>query len=128
MDLVTIKKVLKRYRNKKLVYGELDCNLMFLEIFEPELFEIMHGRYTTTMGGARVAKKETGHSSIKSLVEASDKYTQKSFNAVSAGDILINGMHVAICLGHYTFNLEDDTFKLIETKHFSNCLVFSREQ
>ncbi|EHR0226988.1 hypothetical protein KS670_002527 [Vibrio parahaemolyticus] len=127
MDLVAINTVLRRYRNKKLVYGELDCNLMFLEIFEPELFKIMQGRYTTTRGGARVAKKETGHASVKSFVIVSDKYKQKSFNAISAGDILINGLHVAICLGHYTFNLDGEVFKLIETRHFKHCLVFSRE-
>lgn len=127
MEIVEINKILKRYRKKQLVYGELDCNLMFLEIFEPELFEIMTDRYTTTMGGARVAKKETGYSSIKSFVENSDKYIQKSFNSIKAGDVLINGLHVAICLGHYTFGLLDNEFTLIKTETFADCAVYSEE-
>lgn len=128
MEIVKINQILKRYRKQQLVYGELDCNLMFLEIYEPELFELLSDRYTTTMGGARVAKKETGYSSIKSFIENSDKYVQKSFNSIAAGDVLINGLHVAICLGNYTFGLVDNKFTLTKTETFNECLVFAKER
>lgn len=122
-----INEIIKKYRNKPLEYGTCDCNLLFMEIYEPEHFKTLFQRYTTIRGGHRVAKKETGFGTVLEFVEASTDYTEKPFDFAGFGDVLINGNEVAICLGTHVFSYEKDgVFTLRPLQLFHECRVFTK--
>jgi len=120
MNKQTMIKTLSGYRGKTHQYGKYCCNLMFLEVYEPEMYEIIKGRYTTAIGGARVARKEFGYSSIEQFIESSDNYEEIPPEFASLGDVFVSGSHVSMCLGYKTFGMTNDVYTLIDTKHFLN--------
>lgn len=85
---IRISSVLSEYVHQDLVYGERDCNLMVLKIFEPERYDRFVGRYKSIIGGARVAKKEFGYVRIDDYMADSDDYTEIDPNFMMFGDII----------------------------------------
>ncbi|EDM66192.1 hypothetical protein PE36_00305 [Moritella sp. PE36] len=115
IDKVRMTRILRKYLGKPVDYGQLDCNLAFLEIHEPEMYETLSGRYTTTKGGARVAKKEYGVYSILEFVNHSFKYDQIPVEFAQYGDVIIDDVSVAICLGNKSFSMHNDIFCIVNT-------------
>lgn len=113
--------ILGKYNFQKLEYGINDCNIQFLECFEPEIFEKILGRYKTELGGARKAKQICGYKSISELVvDTPTKYKTVEPNFVRCGDFFINGNHISICLGDKTFAYVDGQFRAVDTKIFTS--------
>ncbi|PHS21997.1 MAG: hypothetical protein COA84_14035 [Robiginitomaculum sp.] len=127
MNKSKIIKTLSKYRGKTHEYGSCCCSLIFLEVHEPEMYEIIKGRYTTAIGGARVAKKELGYSSISEFIEQSESYTEIPAAFASFGDVFVSGLHTSICLGEKTLGMTNDVYTLIDTKHFMNKTTYRKD-
>lgn len=111
--------ILNKYNNKKMKTGTIDCNLVFLEIYEKEIFDKLVNNYKTFKKGSELAYSLTGYNSILELVEDSDKYTEvDNKNLAKFGDFFINKLHVSICVGDKTLTLVDKTFRLVPTTNF----------
>lgn len=82
--------IMREYNHQELVYGQLDCNLVVLEIYEPEKYKKLIGRYKTVIGGARVANKEFGYSRIDDYMEENPSYIRVEPNFVQFGDIIFS--------------------------------------
>lgn len=80
--------VMRRLNHQGLEYGNNDCNLMVLEMFEPEIYKKFLGRYKTLIGGARVAKKEFGFGRLDDYLSQSKEYTQIPKPFITFGDII----------------------------------------
>ncbi|HAV1497978.1 TPA: hypothetical protein JG855_002068 [Vibrio parahaemolyticus] len=127
MDKLRFKTILATYRNKERVCGQIDCNLLVLELFEPEMFEQLVGRYTTTRGGARVANKLFGFKSIRDFLTTNKNYEQRTFNEISFGDIIVTGIDVMVCVGTYAFGVSTNhRFEMMKLSNKKNQLIFRR--
>lgn len=82
--------MMEKYNNKLLQYGKYDCHLMVFEVYEPEIWERLHGHYKTQTGGARVANREFGYLYIDDFFDDSEKYEQIDPSEASDGDILVS--------------------------------------
>ena len=78
-----IKDIVKKYNNQPRSCGDIDCNMMILELYEPEAFLALHKKYKTLMGGARKAKKIFGYSSILEFVRNDENYMSIPSNFAS---------------------------------------------
>jgi len=114
MDKLKLLETLEKYLGHEHEYGSYCCNLAFLEYFEPTYYEKLVGRYSTAIGGARVAKKEIGYSSVEQILE--DKYLEIPFDFVRFGDVIVKGVSVAICLGDRTFTMLENKFTTVNTE------------
>ena len=101
--------ILSKYNFAELQYGVVDCNTIFLEIFEPEMFAVIHKRYTTEL---------FGYSNLPDFLN--DKYTQVPLNYAAYGDVFMQGKHTAICLGDKTFTLVGERFGITSTTNIIN--------
>ncbi|MBE5156670.1 hypothetical protein HJ044_04870 [Vibrio parahaemolyticus] len=127
MDKLRFKKILATYRNKERVCGFVDCNLLMLELFEPEMFEQLYGRYTTTRGGARVANRMFGYKSIRDFLLNNENYEQRSFSEIGFGDIIVVGIDVLICVGTHAFGVStNNRFELMKLSNHKNQIIFRR--
>lgn len=108
--ILKMKNLLKPFLGKELKYGYIDCNLLFLLLHEPEVAYILRGRYTTIMGGCRVAKKETGYSTVRQLMEESKNYTEVNTRMYSTGDIMVfDDCHeIGLVTGHNYYGFDED--------------------
>lgn len=77
----------RKYNNKKRECGFVDCNMMILEIYEPQYYDLMYGTYTNIKDGIRKAKELTGYRSITEFVKQSDNYIKVTQDAARFGDI-----------------------------------------
>lgn len=112
---------LRKYNFQTLVYGKNDCNLQFLECYEPEIYEEIVGRYTTKRGGSVVANRLCGYRSIQELIDATPTYTKIDPRYATRDDFFIDGIHIAICLGNKTFAyIGDESFGVVDTNIFVN--------
>lgn len=113
--------IVNKYNNKKLCYGKYDCNMLWLEVFEPEVFELMKDGYRNIKQGSILAHTLTGYYSIKDFVQNNKKYRlEKNKCLAVAGDFFIHGRHVSLCLGRKTMALVNGHFKLVQTEIFTN--------
>jgi hypothetical protein len=87
--ILKMKKILSPLLGQELTYSHNDCNYVFLLVHEPEIAECLHGRYTTVMGGCRVAKKETGFSTIRQLIVELSNYIEVDKRKYTTGDIMV---------------------------------------
>ncbi len=113
MDLMQI---INKYNNEIHVRGTIDCNLLFLEVHEPELYTAMYGKYKTIVGGVRAAKKHTGFRSIKDVLDHSGRYEIIEPNYQNSGDVVAfdDGHDIYISLGRYWFGVDlNDTFSIV---------------
>ncbi|AGG58285.1 hypothetical protein VPDG_00124 [Vibrio phage henriette 12B8] len=117
--------ILEKYNFQELEYGKNDCNIQFLECFEPNIYKEILGRYKTELGGARKAKQLCGYMSIKELVlDNPNIYKPIDVNFVRYGDFFVNNHHIAICLGDKTFAYVDGHFRVVDTKIFTDDVKF----
>lgn len=87
---IAVSGVISKYNNQTLEYGKFDCNLMILEAFEHDKYEIICGRYKTVVGGARVAKKEFGYSRLDDYISQSPDYKLIEKPFIMSGDIIFS--------------------------------------
>ena len=112
-------KILNKYNFQPLIYGKNDCNIQFLECYEPEIFEKILGKYKTEIGGARKAKQICGYKSIYELIiDSADAYHTVEPNFVRYGDFFVDANHIAICLGNKTFAYDGEKFRAVDTNIF----------
>lgn len=127
-ELIRIKTIMQKYQGFQRQCGELDCSLLWGELYEPELYKQFVGRYTSIRGGARIMKQDIGVSTVGKYMKDSDKYTQIDPNFKQAGDILIHGVHVYIWLGQLAFGVDEaGTFNVIPINHDPEITVYRKE-
>lgn len=107
LEKVRLLKILRKYLGQSLDYGELDCNLLVLEMYKPEAYEKLRGRYTTVIGGARVANKEFGFISIKDFCAATYQEIDKSF-VLPLDIVVFEGHDVAVWTQDGIFCVQED--------------------
>jgi hypothetical protein len=108
-------KIIDRYNNQKHVRGSVDCQLLILEIFEPEMHDAFINRYKTLVGAVRVAKKIFGVISLEEYLSTSEKYKIIESNFQQPLDIVVfHDRHDSyISLGDYWFGVNsNDTFTM----------------
>lgn len=110
--------IIKKYNNKKLLIGKLDCNLLWMEIYENDVFHQMINSYSTFSEGFDSAYNLTKYRNIKDYIEDSEQYIEKPLSTAAEGDFFIKDLHVSICIGLKTLTMIDKTFKLVDTKLF----------
>lgn len=122
MDSITkkLKYIINKYNNKERICGEIDCNLMILELYEPEYYNKLKGNYSTIKQGIKLAKKTIGYRSIKEIMDKSGKYTEIPYNFCVAGDVgvVMNSNCTFLHLGKELFIIKDiknkEIFKIID--------------
>ncbi len=122
MDKKQIFDHLRPLLGQKLEYGVNDCNLVFLELFYPEMADAIRGRYKTERGGFSVAKREFGYANVGQLLDDYDEWEEIDNSFASFGDVLFRIKSVSICLGDKTFSFDADGFKLISTNRLVGTL------
>ena len=114
---------IREYNGQPHVRGTVDCNLLFLKIFEPEKHERFVGRYKTIIGGVRVSKSEFGYPSIlQYLIESSD-YEEIDSNFHCEFDIVaFHDRHdLFISLGDKWFGVnKNDSFSTIKCNGYDS--------
>jgi hypothetical protein len=108
--LIQIKQTLNPFLGLAHKQSHTDCNYLFMLLHEPKIAKIMHGRYTSIMGGCRVAKKETGYSTVRQFIEASDNYIKIEKDMHIIGDIFLfdDSHEVSICAGNVFYGFNSD--------------------
>lgn len=122
MDIKLATEAIREYDKQPHVRGTVDCNLLFLKIFEPEKHDLFVGRYKTITGGVRVSKKEFGHPSVIHYLRESDDYKEINPNFQMEFDIVVfHDRHdLFISLGDKWFGVNDqDSFSLINKDLYS---------
>lgn len=115
--------IISKYNNKEIKLGSIDCNLVFLEIFEKEFYNKIVYKYDDERSGAKIAKKETGYSSIYSLITKNEIYKETNKNLINKGSFFINKkdkLHVSICIGDKVLASLNGRFKLFPVSIFLN--------
>ncbi len=87
IDKLKIKKIIERYNNQPRTCGDVDCNMMILELYEPEAYVKIHKHYKTIMGGARKAKQLFGFASILEFIRHDENYEAIPPKFAMLGDI-----------------------------------------
>lgn len=110
---------IKNYNNNKIKIGSVDCNLIWMDIYENEVFIKMKHNYCTFEEGALLAYNLTKHYSIKSYVENNKQYKKiENKSLVCIGCFFIKDLHVSICIGTKTLTLIKNKFTLVDTQIF----------
>lgn len=113
-ELKRMVSIIDKYRNEEYVCGVVDCNLLVLELHEPDKLPRLVGRFKTVRGGIRVARKEFGYSSIYEYVV--DNYDRVDVNFERAFDVGVHPDHpdIIIHLGEFIFKVDKDKrFKMV---------------
>ena len=109
---------INEYLGASLVYGQTDCNLMMLSVYEEDKHDALKGHYKTAIGGARVAKKLFGYPHIKNYMAESELYEEITNPLmVVYGDIVVckNNNATMLATGYdtafFSDSEHDDTFR-----------------
>lgn len=97
-------------------YGVNDCNLLFSEIYAPEIHEAMKGTYTDPKEGMRRSNELFGYTSVKDFMNQNDWVT-KPHSFASFGDVYLHGVDLMLCLGRKTLAIKDGVYVLAETRN-----------
>ena len=114
--------IIDDYNNRPHVRGDVDCNLLFLKIHEPEKFEEFHNRYKTIIGGVRVSRKIFGVSSIKEYLDTCGDYEIVRPNFQRPLDVIVfKDQHdLFVSLGNKWFGVDDsDTFSIVQKSRYN---------
>lgn len=113
-----IRSVLSDYNNKPFVYGERDCNLLILDLYEPEISGKIKNKYSTLRGGLKLSKKVIGTYSLKGYLE--EHYTEIHPSCVMDGDIVYANKKFTFMLnmGDRYFGITQDVFNFIPKTRF----------
>jgi hypothetical protein len=113
--------IVSKYHNKEFAIGEYDCNILWMEIYENEVYKKMLNNYKTFEAGGKLAYKLTGYFSILDYIKSKRNYKRINNNKMaSAGNFFIKDKHISICLGNKTLTLVNDKFILVDTSIFYN--------
>ncbi len=109
IDKVQLKKMAvekcEKLKGQKHNQGINDCNMLFMEMHEPELADKMRGKYSTIKEGCKLAKELTGYSSVRTFLKKSDDYIEIDKYCDIAGDVIVftKSHDVYISLGRHWF-------------------------
>jgi hypothetical protein len=130
---MTLNEIITKYAGQKHVRGSVDCNLMVLELHDPDVYEVMANEYTDLANGVQRSKSKLGVVSMRQFLKKNPNYIRISPDQQKQGDIVVF---------HKGFNcylsLEDKWFGVNQEDHFgfmpvcdhndSNYLVFRRSK
>lgn len=107
-----IHEVVNKYNGKERICGLVDCNMMILEIYEPELFKLLHGKYNTIEEGFLLSKSLTDYKSIKSMLRIKPDYHKVNQYSASFGTIITTKKEpcTALHLGNTIFAVINNKF------------------
>lgn len=82
--------ITEAYNGKSRICGDIDCNLMVLYVYEPEIFQSLHKKFDSIEKGVKLSMKLTGYKSVQDLLINSDRYQEIPPQFASTGDIGVN--------------------------------------
>jgi hypothetical protein len=126
-----IQSIIKEHIGKEHIRGTRDCNLMFFQLHEPEMFKALHLQYDGIISGVKAGKRLFGCSSVRTFLQKNN-YTEVSPNFQQEGDIVSfnKGHHLYLSLGNKWFGVRDiNIFGVVNRyNHTSDeYLVFRKE-
>lgn len=96
--------------------GVNDCNLIFLELYYPDMANQIRGKYSTDSEGFKLAKELFGYRTIGEFIADNKEWIECDSEYAAQGDVFISGRSVVICLGTKSFYFdEDDVYKQVPT-------------
>ena len=106
---VKLTDIVSKYSGQVRTCGNMDCNMMILELYEQDHYADMVGSYDNISDGVRIAKKKTGYASITKFLERDPKYIEIPYGFSMAGDICVprEGHCVFLHLGDYVLLVEE---------------------
>lgn len=118
--------IIDEYNYQEHIRGTVDCNLLFMKLHEPEMYEKFHGRYKTITGGIRVGRKLFGFSSIKEVLE-NGNYDIIDPNFQQPLDIIAfhNRHDIYVSLGNMWFGVDENNHFSIVSKVGYNSTDFT---
>ena len=130
-QMLKIKKILNPFLGLPHKQSYTDCNYLFMLLHEPKIAQIMHGRYTSIIGGCRVAKKETGYATVRLFMNASENYIKIERDMHVAGDIFLfeDSHEVAICGGNVFYGFDADNIYAVHPMKviLNNYTIYRKE-
>ncbi|GAM77073.1 hypothetical protein JCM19241_5969 [Vibrio ishigakensis] len=115
-------------QGQQLSYGSTDCNLIWCKLYEPDLYDLFKGRYSTLAGGLRVLKRELDKTSITNLLESLPNYREVSFSMARTGDILVKGNDTCFVMGDKVAGYHNDIFTVRRLPLFKGMRVFRKTE
>lgn len=97
-----------KYQNAERICGEIDCNILAFELYEPELYEKMKGTFKTILQGVKNFKRLTGCFSYNEYMSKHKyKYKLVQPHQMREGDIVsyTNSNCVAVIVGTRAFGV-----------------------
>lgn len=128
---MTPHEIIEDYNGQPHVRGTVDCNLLFLKIHEPEIYEKMYKRYSTIVGGVRSARKYTGYTSIKDVLDNSGNYVKiDKYHQLPMDVVVFDDRHdVYISLGNKFFGVNDqDIFSVFPMTGYEDYHVYRKRE
>lgn len=108
--------ILREHKGKEHIRGTRDCNLMFFQLYEPEMYTALHLEYTDIIDGVKAGKRLFGFKSLRDFLKKHKSYNQITHNYQKLGDIIIHhkAHDVYISTGTKWFGVKaDNTFGLV---------------
>ena len=117
-----ISSVVAEFNTKYLEYGKYDCNLLFMKLYEPDLYSSMYGNYDSVLSGTKLAKEVTGYSSLREFCEEESQYDPVNANFAKTGDIILfkSAHDLFIHLGNTVFGVNQDGYFSVRPIIFEN--------
>ncbi len=119
------------YNGQNHVRGTVDCNLLFLQIHEPEMYDKLYGKYSTIIGGVRSAKRIIGYRSVRAILDECGRYEQiDPLKQLPMDIVVFEGRHdVYMSLGNKFFGVnEKDKFSIIQMHNYTEYLVYRKKE
>ncbi|MFM2580646.1 DUF6950 family protein [Vibrio fortis] len=91
---IQLLKLVNELTTKEFIVGETDCNLIALKVLQLQTdnnwYDLLYKRYKTYVGGARVAKKETGYSNIFDAFKELECLVAIPYELATVGDFIVH--------------------------------------
>ena len=113
--------IARKYLGQKMEFGVNDCNLLFSEIYAPEVHEALKGSYTDPEDGMRLCKHLFGFSSVKKYM-TQEGWQVKQHGFASFGDVFLHGSDLMLCMGAKTLLIKDGVYVLADTRRLPTSL------
>ena len=91
---LSILKYFDSVKGQKHIQGQNDCNMIFMDLHEPQLAKKMRGNYKSIREGCVLAKKLTGYASVRTFLKYNNDYEEiKPFCDVAGDVVVFNKSH-----------------------------------
>lgn len=110
---MTLNEIITKYMGQKHVRGSVDCNLMVLELHEPDTYQVMVNEYTDLVNGVQRSKSKLGVVSMRQFLKKHPAYERISPDQQKQGDVVVfhKGFNCYLSLGDKWFGVnQEDRF------------------